>query len=673
MCGIAGGLGATLVSTSLIARMTDSLVHRGPDGEGVWSDREASIALGHRRLAVVDLSPRGRQPMTSANERHVLTYNGEIYNHLSMRAELDAGGARSWHGHSDTETLLEAIAEWGLHGALERAVGMFALAVWDRQTRTLQLARDRFGEKPLYYGWIGGDFLFASELKALRMHPGFGNAIERRALRTLAARAYIPAPLSIFEHIYKVEPGCILSVTDQALRARPAGPPRVGEGQAGLRVEQYWSYRSVVNKGLASPIRDEEEAIERLENTLAQSVIGQSVADVPIGAFLSGGIDSSTVVALYQKYSSKPVLTFSIGFDDRALNEADHAKAVAQHFGTRHHEHYVTADECLRIIPLLPTMYDEPFADASQVPTHIVSRFAREQVTVALSGDGGDELFGGYNRYLGAARLWAGMRRLPRPMRAGLGCGLGLLPPAAWDGFGRILPGGWRPPHFGTKVRKALNTMGRARTLDDVFHSFLDEWSGQDSPVMGAALAPGRGEKFDLEVGPDAPDAVRMMYCDAVSYLPDDILCKVDRAAMAVSLETRVPFLDHRVAELAARIPIEMKIRGNQGKHILRRLLYREAPAALFERPKAGFGMPLGQWLRGPLRDWAESLLDERRLRDGGYWNAPQVLQRWQEHLAGRRDAGPGIWAILMFEAWREHNAAPVSLDGELAVGEFAL
>ena len=659
MCGIAGLLASRQVDLDSVARMTTPIAHRGPDDAGAWIDEHGRAALGHRRLSIVDLSPSGHQPMHSHDGRYVLVYNGEIYNHAALRREVEeAGGGpgavgRAWRGHSDTETLLEAIALWGLPAALRKSVGMFAIALWDRKHRKLHLARDRFGEKPLYYGWSGGDFLFGSELKALRGHPRFEGEIDRRALELLASRTYIPAPLSIYRRIYKLEPGCILTAGEDVAAAPLETPPAPGDSGAAISIERYWSYRDVVNRGLAEPIGDEAEALERLEAALAGAIAGQSVADVPVGAFLSGGIDSSTVVALYRKHATGTVRTFSIGFEEAGFNEAEYAKAVARHLGTEHHERYVTVRETRDVIPLLPAMYDEPFADSSQIPTHLVSRFAREQVTVAMSGDGGDELFGGYNRYFAAARLWGHMRKLPSPMRKAVGGGFGKVSPAAWNSLASLMPGG-RRPHFGTKVQKALRTMGGASSLEDVFATFLDEWSSTRSPVLGVA---GAKRGFDLDVGDGAPEAVRMMFCDAVSYLPDDILCKVDRAAMAVSLETRVPFLDHRVAEVAAHIPLAMKIRGGTGKHILRQLLYREAPQALFERPKAGFGIPVGEWIRGSLRPWAEELLDRRRLEQEGYFDADIVRQRWSRHLAGEEDATPALWAILMFQAWHEAEA----------------
>ena len=636
---------------TLLAQMAQSLAHRGPDDEGLWWDEQAGIGFAHRRLSILDLSPMGHQPMESADRRFVLAYNGEIYNHAALRAALDAERTTAWRGHSDTETLVEAIAAWGLEKALQQSVGMFALALWDRRARTLRLARDRFGEKPLYYGWVGRDFVFASELKAIRLHERFDNPVDRRALRLLAARAYIPAPLSIYERIFKLEPGSILTVGTDVRDHASTRPPSVGDRSGPLKLERYWSYRHAVAAGVADPIGDEQEAIERLEAVLAQAIAGQAVADVPVGAFLSGGIDSSTVVALYQAHSPGRVKTFSIGFEEAGFDEAVHAKQVARHFGTEHHERYVTFREAREVIPHLPAMYDEPFADSSQIPTHLVSRLAREQVTVALSGDGGDELFGGYNRYLATTRLWSHLQRLPRPVRAVMGGGMALVPPAAWNGLAAALPAGRRPAFFGTRVQKLFRTMRDAATLDDVMETFLDEWAGRDSPVLPAGPLPSEGA-FDMSLGAAAPDVVRMMYCDAVSYLPDDILCKVDRAAMAVSLETRIPFLDHRVAELAARIPLSMKIKGRTGKAILRRLLYKHAPQRLFDRPKAGFAVPVGEWIKGPLRPWAEELLDPARLASDGFFDADMVALRWRSHLAGQKDSTQALWSVLMFQAW---------------------
>lgn len=651
MCGIAGVLAADRLDRGLLLRMAEVIAHRGPDDQGVWFDEEAGIGLAHRRLAILDLSPQGHQPMVSQCGRYIICYNGEIYNHAPLRAELESskgsGSGINWRGHSDTETLVECIAAWGLEAALKKCVGMFAFALWDRKARLLHLARDRFGEKPLYYGWVGGDFVFASELKAVREHPRFDNAINRRALGLFAARTYVPAPLSIYNRLFKLDPGCILTVAEVAASSPQSEPPREGASKAGISLKRYWSYREVMLGGLADPIGQEGEALERLEQVLADAIKGQSVADVPVGAFLSGGIDSSTIVALYQKYSSIPVRTFTIGFEAAGFNEAEHAKAVGHHFGTIHSERYVTVKEARDVIPMLPAMYDEPFADSSQIPTHLVSRFAREQVTVALSGDGGDELFAGYNRHFMAPQMWQHLQKLPLAVRALIGTPLSKLSSDVWN----AAPGR-RPPNFGAKVQKALRVAGSARSFGDVYESFLDEWALEPSPVVGVRTS--AQERFDIDLPPDAPDVLRMMYCDAVTYLPDDILCKVDRAAMAVSLETRVPFLDHRVAELAARIPLSMKIRDGKGKHILKQLLCREAPAKLFDRPKAGFAVPVGEWIRGPLRPWAEDLLDRDRLKRECFFDADAVHRRWRQHLSRRRDATPAIWAVLMFQAWKD-------------------
>ena len=658
MCGIAGILGKDGVDRRSVERLIGPIAHRGPDDAGIWADPDAGIGLGHRRLSILDLSPAGHQPMISANGRFVLTFNGEIYNHPELRNELEADGAvpeGGWRGHSDTELFLEGIATWGLEDTVRRSVGMFAFALWDRADRTLSLVRDRFGEKPLYYGWAGSDFLFSSELKALRAHPRFDNRIDRRALGLFAARTYIPAPFSIYERVFKLPPGCILTITREAARRPLSEPPEEGRDDGGLSLFRYWSYRDVMLDGLDDPIADEKDAIVELERVLARAIAGQSMADVPVGAFLSGGIDSSSVCALYQKYSNVPVRTFTIGFEEAGFNEAEHAKAVANHLGTVHHQRYVRVEEARDVIPLLPAMYDEPFADSSQIPTYLVSRFAREQVTVALTGDGGDELFAGYNRHFAAPRLWDQLQRVPRGLRAATGSPLSRIPSQFWSGVAGMLPGG-RAPHIGGKVQKALRLAASAGSFDEVYRAFLDEWSHERSPVLGAEN-PGGG--FDLELGRAAPPALRMMYCDAVSYLPDDILAKVDRASMAVSLETRVPFLDHRVAELAARIPLDLKVRAGRGKHVLRQLLYREVPRELRERPKAGFGIPVGEWIKGPLRPWAEDLLEPREMRSEGWLNSAIVQRRWREHLTGQRDSTPAIWAILMFQAWqREQRGA---------------
>ncbi|MEP7315845.1 MAG: asparagine synthase (glutamine-hydrolyzing) [Sphingomicrobium sp.] len=638
MCGIAGLWSKRPPEPAVLARMAGALIHRGPDDEGVWIDPEAGIGLAHRRLAIVDLSPLGHQPMHSAEGHFVLSYNGEIYNHLELRATLEAedrappGG---WRGHSDTETLVEAIAAWGLDTALERSVGMFAFALWDRRDRTLSLARDRFGEKPLHYGWAGRDFVFGSELKAIRGHPQFDATIDRRALAAFASRTNIPAPLSIYRTIWKLEPGCILALTD----LEPFDSPSVA------KIRRYWAYEAVVRDGLADPFATEAEALTSLEAALATAIDGQSVADVPVGAFLSGGIDSSAVTAFYQERSASPVRTYTIGFDEAGYDESADARAVAAHLGTIHHEQIVTAAEARDVIPLLPAMYDEPFADSSQIPTFIVSRFARRDVIVAMTGDGGDELFAGYNRHVSAPAMWNAIRHVPRPLRAAASATLGRLPASLWNAAANALPGR-TAPNLGAKLHKALATAAHARDFHDIYDDFLDEWAGETSPVIGG------GEGLHQAKSTIADPTVATMLRDATGYLPNDILTKVDRASMAVSLETRVPFLDHRLAAIAARIPLEMKVQGGNGKQILRKALFARAPQSLFDRPKAGFAVPVGQWIKGPLRDWAEDLLSERRLASEGWFDPTIVRARWHDHLSGRRDSTAAIWSILMFQAW---------------------
>ena len=637
MCGIAGLVARGAVDPDLLAKMAGRIAHRGPDDQGIWIDGATGVGLANRRLAIIDLSPQGHQPMVSADGRWVLTFNGEIYNHVELRAFLEERGAvpdGGWRGHSDTETLLQAIAVLGVEAAIERSVGMFALALWDRAERVLTLARDRMGEKPLYYGWCGGDFLFASELKAMRVHPAFDAPIDRRAIAAFASRGYIPAPLSIYEGISKLPPGCMLTMR------RDVAPV----------VERYWSSTDVLRAGLADPIEDERDATDQLEQALARAVTSQSLADVPVGAFLSGGIDSSTVVALYQKHSPATVRTFTIGFNEREYDESADARAVAAHLGTDHHERIVTAAEARDVIPQLPAIYDEPFADASQIPTFLVSRFAREQVTVALSGDGGDELFGGYTRHSELARLWSGLGRIPGPLRSAATGALAAVPPPLWDKLGAVMRGR-ASPNFGGKVRKTLRAARGSRDFDIFLQRFLDEWDGEGSPVIG-----GERPILPKPTGSQLPPALHMMAADIGSYLPDDVLCKVDRASMAVSLEVHAPFLDHRVVELSARIPVRFKIAGGQGKRILRGLLFRHAPESLFDRPKAGFAVPVGTWLRGPLRQWAEELIDPRSLRSDGWFNSDMIQRKWRDHVQGKQDCAGALWPILMFQAWLRHQ-----------------
>ena len=683
MCGITGFWAPdhqSAESLKNVARnMADSLRHRGPDDAGVWVDADRGLALGHRRLAILDLSPAGHQPMASSSGRYVVSFNGEIYNHLELRKDLDCdilGGLAStvvgselsygapnviWRGHSDTETLLAGFERWGIEATLQRCVGMFAIALWDKHANTLTLARDRFGEKPIYYGWVGSDaaktFVFGSELKALRAYPGFVSRVSREALAQYLRFMYVPAPLSIYESIYKLEPGCLLTLP--GLRH-------------GIQITRWWSLADAVQAGARDPIEDEAEAVNLLEVQLGEAVRLQSLADVPLGAFLSGGVDSSAIVALMQKQSSFPVKTFTIGFEEAPYDESNYARAVAQHLGTLHSELYVTTADARNVIPQLPTMYDEPFADSSQIPTYLVSKAARQHVTVALSGDAGDELFGGYNRYFWGPRIWNRLAWIPSPVRKTLGSAIAALPTASWDILGAplnvLLPGAHGITRLGDKAHKLAERLRNVRDLDDLYTSLVTEWQVPSALVqqeIGSSfamrdneqLALGRGEtSAAVRESPCIDPVERMMYRDIMTYLPDDILLKVDRAAMACSLETRVPFLDHRVAELAWRLPLHMKIRGNTGKWALREVLYKYVPRELIERPKMGFGIPVGMWLRGPLRDWAEALLDPVRMNRQGYLKPEPIQTVWQQHLKGHYDWTSRLWSVLMFQAWLEEN-----------------
>ena len=669
MCGFTGFLtdDATVLGSpeAVVTRMALAIAHRGPDDSGAWADPQAGIALGHRRLSIVDLSAAGHQPMHSVGGRFVMAFNGEIYNHLDLRAELTKEDVK-WRGHSDTETLLAGFEAWGVEATLKKTVGMFAIALWDRGEKALTLARDRFGEKPLYYGWVGSGssaaFVFGSELKALRANPGFANPVSREALALYMRFTYVPAPHSIYKNIFKLEPGCMLSISG-GLPLAPDAPLRPPAVHGGLSLRRWWSLADVVQAGAQNQIINEAEGVQALEQRLANAVRLQALADVPLGAFLSGGVDSSVIVALMQQQAMRPVKTFTVGFEEAGFDESPHARAVAQHLGTDHTEIFVTAAEAQAVIPHLPAMYDEPFADSSQVPTHLVCKAARQQVTVALSGDAGDELLGGYNRYFWGPRIWRRLAWLPYPARHALGAAIRAVPVAGWDALSRpvnaLLPGSQGIARAGDKAHKLAARLGGVRDLDDLYRSLVSEWQDPASVVKGdTGVINGRlQEPVSLLADPlPAQGAkqhqLRMMYRDSMTYLPDDILCKVDRAAMATSLETRVPFLDHRVAELAWQLPLHMKIRANEGKWALRQVLYKYVPRELIERPKAGFGIPVGQWLRGPLREWAESLLGEQRLQREGYFYPSPIRKKWAEHLSGQRDHTASLWAVLMFQAW---------------------
>ena len=662
MCGIAGFCDprrrATKMELERIAfRMSCALHLRGPDDDGTWTDAQAGVGLGHRRLAILDLSREGRQPMLSADGRYVLVFNGEIYNFQELRREL-SGHGHSFRGQSDTEVLLAGFCEWGIVPTLRRSLGMFALGVWDRQSRSLLLARDRAGEKPLYYGWMRDALVFGSELKALRAHPHWEANIDRDAVALLTRYGYIPAPFSIYENIRKLPPGCALTLTELELRERDLPVP-----------EPYWSLQTIAESAAAHPFAGtEKEATEQLETLLLDSVRRQMVADVPLGAFLSGGIDSSLVVALMQAQSRRPIKTFSIGFQQPGFDEAPFAKAVARHLGTEHTELYVQPEELMQVICRLPAIYDEPFADNSQIPTVLLCELARSRVIVSLSGDAGDELFGGYEDYRKAQRIWPVLRRIPQTVRSGLARPLEVL--TAFGMRGQV-------PHA-----VVSNLLCRLANLSKLLPATTDRSFCQ------LLMSPNREPLAWLQHKQEPPSACaskltwdrlpdllhRMMYLDFVSYLPDDILVKVDRAAMAVGLETRIPLLDHRVIEYAWSLPSSLKQRRGRGKWLLRQVLNRYVPRALVERPKKGFNVPVTQWLRGPLRPWAEDMLSAGRLRQDGFLDEKTVRLKWKEHLDNRRDWGLALWHVLMFQAWREQQRRhrPTVEEGPAARAAFS-
>lgn len=639
MCGIAGFLDPDQRAGEdelkrVAARMAGALHHRGPDAHGVWVEPASGIALGHARLSIIDLSSAGAQPMSSASERYVLSYNGEVYNAAELRAELEQEGHR-FRGRSDTEVIVEGFSAWGVVKTIERLIGMFAFSVFDRKEKVLTLVRDRLGIKPLYWGQLDGRIAFASELKALACLPGFPPDIDRDALAAYLCTGYVPAPASIYRGISKLEAGTMLEV----------------RADGGVRSHPYWSALDVAVRGQSLPLKvGETEAVAELEALLTDAVTRRMVADVPLGVFLSGGIDSSTVAALMQANFQKPIRSFSIGFEEAAYNEADAAKAVAHHLGTDHTELYVSGTEALSVVPKLPQIYDEPFADVSQIPTFLVSEMTRKHVTVALSGDGGDELFAGYNRYAQGLRAARAFRQLPGPLPRAISQLLSLASPSTWDSVFAVLPAGIRPRQAGDKLHKLASVLGADAA--DYYRVLISSWAEAWVLVDGVArpeLAPFAEvarDRFKTEVG-------WMQYVDMVTYLPDDVLTKVDRASMAVSLEARVPLLDHRVVEFAWRLPEKLKIRQGQGKWLLRQLLCKYVPKKLVKRPKMGFGVPIDAWLRGPLKDWASDLLDPVAMGQAGFVDPAPIHAKWAEHLSGRRNWQHFLWNVLMFEAWR--------------------
>lgn len=631
MCGFFGFINLNRCNKSSSGILADAgyaIRHRGPDGSGIWHDDSVGIGLAHARLSIIDLSPAGYQPMSSTDDRYVITFNGEIYNHIDLRRKLgDQGRKFGWVGRSDTETLLACITAWGVESTLQSVVGMFAFALWDKKERVLTLARDRLGEKPLYWGWCDQALLFGSELKAFRAHPGFVGKVDRNSLAQLLRYNYIPSPFSIYEGIEKLAPGHYVKI-------------KAGQSRAQVNPQPYWSLSEVVDAGIANPFSgDDMDAVKLLDSGISQAVSGQMLADVPLGAFLSGGVDSSTVVAFMQKDAHQPVKTFSIGFDEPGYNEAEYASQVANYLGTDHTELYVSSSDALELVPSLPETYCEPFADSSQLPTFLVSRMARQHVTVALSGDGGDELFGGYNYYQFAPPIWKKLNSLPLYLRI---CAAKVL-----SGF--PLP---------RKISKLVTLFPVADQR--VFYDLLvSHW---ERPELVLAS---EGSSFESSISKYRSASVHkkesfeelMMFFDAQRYMPDDILVKVDRAAMANSLETRVPLLDHRIVELAWQLPLNMKIRNGCGKWILRQVLYQYVQKDLMERSKKGFSVPLGFWLRGPLREWADALLNRQRLDSEGYFNADVVRHYWSQHLKGKTDYSLRLWSILMFQSWRERYA----------------
>ncbi|MFZ5584427.1 MAG: asparagine synthase (glutamine-hydrolyzing) [Thermodesulfobacteriota bacterium] len=656
MCGICGFIEARarrprdeLEATA--AAMALTIAHRGPDDAGAWAEAEAGVGLGHRRLSIIDLSPAGHQPMTSHDGRWVMVYNGEVYNFGELRARLEAeAGPIAWRGHSDSEVMLQAVARWGVAKSAPLMNGMFAIALWDRAERKLWLVRDRLGKKPLYYGWCDGPqgpvFLFGSELKSLAAHPGFRGRVDRAALTLFLRHNYVPGPYCIIAGLNKLTPGAWLMVD----------PARPGELDAPT---PYWSARDLAAAGQAAPLGlSEAEAAAELERLLLDAVGLRMIADVPLGAFLSGGLDSSLIAALMQAQATRPVKTFSIGFPQAEFDEAPHARRVAAHLGAEHTELYVTWQEALDVIPRLGAMFDEPFADSSQIPTFLVAQMARRHVTVALSGDAGDELFGGYDRYFLGERIWRGVGRVPEPLKA---IGANILlghPPAAWDALFKrwswLLPRRMHWHHPGEKAHELAQLLG-AKSPEDFYRGLVSHWKNPAALVLGGSEPP--TALTDPARRPALGDfQSAMMFMDMVSYLPDDILVKVDRASMAVALEARAPLLDYRVVEFAWRLPLALKMRGQTGKWLLRQVLHKYVPAALLERPKMGFGVPLAEWLRGPLKPWADELLDEARLKREGFFHPGPIRQRWSEHQGGGRAWHYYLWDVLMFQQWLADN-----------------
>ena len=624
--------------------MVQEIKHRGPDSNGIWYDENNGIGLAHARLSILDLTSAGHQPMASYSERYIISFNGEIYNHLLLRENLKKSGINIiWRGHSDTETLLACIDTWGLEKTIKKCSGMFAIVIFDKKENSIYLIRDRMGEKPLYYGVQNGVFLFGSELKALKRHPAFQGEIDRNSLALQLKYNYIPTPYSIYKGIKKLTPGTILKV---GVNSKYANIEAIG-----IPVD-FWSLKEVAINGQSNIYTGNAiEAVNDLNKLLLQSVKEQMEADVPLGAFLSGGIDSSLIVSLMQSQSSLPVETFSIGFDEEGYNEAIYAKQIAQYLGTKHTELYVSALDAMSVIPKLSSLYDEPFSDSSQIPTYLVSAMTKSSVTVSLSGDAGDELFGGYNRYLWTRKIWDKVKFMPPSVRRFIAWGMKSVSPIVWN---KILRQIVSMPLPGDKIHKLANLLP-AQSAEDFYFYLISHWHDVDNIVIGSEYSadPVVNNSAKLDLGSIEQN---MMYLDSMSYLPDDILTKVDRAAMGVSLETRIPFLNHHVVEFAYQLPLSMKIQNGESKWILKQVLDKYIPREMMERPKMGFGVPIDTWLRGPLRDWAESLLDESRLKQEGFFHAEPIRKKWNEHLSGSHNWQHHLWDVLMFQAWLDEQ-----------------
>ena len=653
MCGIAGFVDFDArtdqtTATQTLNGMRHALRRRGPDDEGSWIDPHSGVGLAHTRLAVIDLSANGHQPMASSSGRYQITFNGEIYNYREIATTLSASGF-SPKGGSDTEVLLAALEQWGLEKTLQLLNGMFAFAIWDKKDNTLYLARDRMGEKPLYYGWLGREFVFASQLNALEAHPKWDKDICRNALSLFMRYAYIPAPHSIYKGIYKLPPACYLSI--------PAHNPNLRNDFSAFpdgsteqnRPRKYWDLCSVANSGIAN--RDSESTkdyVDTFQNLLSKSVKSQMVADVPIGAFLSGGIDSSLIVALMQSHATQPIKTFTIGFDVNGFDEAPFARAVADHIGTEHIELYVSGNDTIDVVPSLADVYDEPHADPSDVPSILVSRLARQDVTVCVSGDGGDELFCGYNRYLHSDRIWRSISKYPAWLRKLAAQTITSVAPSTWDTVSRIVPRS--PPRAGYKLHKLADSL-HSKDVQDVYRRLISAWQ-EPSELVLSSSEPDSFFASENTLNGDMHFTDQMAYWDQVAYLPDDNLAKMDRASMSVGLESRAPLLDRDIVEFSWNLPFEMKISSGQSKRLMRDLLYRYVPRKLIERPKMGFSIPIGEWLRGPMMEWCEDTIHYDTLSHQGLLDPSLVHQLWREHKSGRVEGQNALWAVLMFQSW---------------------